>query len=133
MINQWDNVDGSIERGYAGESIFYDNGEFTLDLGRIRDYARLLASTGINAISINNVNVHRRESLFLTERYLNDVAKVAAEFRAYGIRLFLSANYASPIEIGGLRTADPLDAQVREWWNIQTAKVYARFRILAVT
>lgn len=125
MINQWDNVDGSIERGYAGDSIFYDNGEFTLDLERIRDYARLLASTGINAISINNVNVHRRESLFLTERYLGDVAKVAAEFRAYGIRLFLSANYASPIEIGGLHTADPLDAKVREWWNIQTAKVYA--------
>lgn len=125
MINQWDNVDGSIERGYAGRSIFYDNGEFTQDLGRIRDYARLLASTGINAISINNVNVHKQESLFLTERYLNDVAKVAAEFRAYGVRLFLSANYASPIEVGGLQTADPLDQQVREWWNIQTAKVYA--------
>lgn len=125
MINQWDNVDGSIERGYAGKSIFYENGEFTRDLGRIRDYARLLASTGINAISINNVNVHQRESLFLTERFLGDVAKVAAEFRAYGIRMFLSANYASPIEIGGLLTADPLDEQVREWWNIQTAKVYA--------
>ncbi|MCZ1269239.1 alpha-glucuronidase family glycosyl hydrolase, partial [Paenibacillus tundrae] len=125
MINQWDNVDGSIERGYAGKSIFYDNGEFTRDLGRIRDYARLLASTGLNAISINNVNVHQRESLFLTERFLGDVAKVAAQFRAYGIRLFLSANYASPIEIGGLLTADPLDEQVREWWNIQTAKVYA--------
>lgn len=125
MINQWDNVDGSIERGYAGRSIFYDNGEFTQDIGRIRDYARLLASSGINAISINNVNVHKQESLFLTERYLDDVAKVAAGFRAYGIRLFLSANYASPIEVGGLQTADPLDEQVREWWNIQTAKVYA--------
>ena len=85
----------------------------------------MLASTGINAISINNVNVHKLESLFLTERYLSDVAKVAAEFRAYGIRLFLCANYASPIEVGGLQTADPLDQQVREWWNIQTAKVYA--------
>ncbi|MGQ8872013.1 alpha-glucuronidase family glycosyl hydrolase [Paenibacillus sp. TSA_86.1] len=125
MINQWDNVDGSIERGYAGRSIFYENGEFTQDLGRIRDYARLLASTGINAISINNVNVHKQESLFLTERYLGDVAKVAAEFRAYGVRLFLCANYASPIEVGGLQTADPLDQQVREWWNLQTAKVYA--------
>ncbi|MEK3823674.1 alpha-glucuronidase family glycosyl hydrolase [Paenibacillus sp. FSL K6-1558] len=125
MINQWDNVDGSIERGYAGRSIFYENDEFTQDLGRIRDYARLLASTGINAITINNVNVHKQESLFLTERYLGDVAKVAAEFRAYGIRLFLCANYASPIEVGGLQTADPLDDQVREWWKIQTAKVYA--------
>ncbi|GGH49885.1 xylan alpha-(1-_2)-glucuronosidase [Paenibacillus silvae] len=125
MINQWDNVDGSIERGYAGRSIFYENGEFTQDIGRIRDYARLLASTGINAVAINNVNVHRKESLFLTERYLGDVAKVAAAFRAYGIRLFLSANYASPIEVGGLQTADPLDEQVREWWSIQTAKVYA--------
>ncbi|WP_145408569.1 alpha-glucuronidase family glycosyl hydrolase [Paenibacillus xylanexedens] len=125
MINQWDNVDGSIERGYAGESIFYEKGEFTRDLGRIRDYARLLASTGINAISINNVNVHQRESLFLTEQFLGDVARVASEFRAYGIQLFLSVNYASPIEIGGLNTADPLDEQVREWWNVQTAKVYA--------
>lgn len=125
MINQWDNVDGSIERGYAGESIFYEKGEFTRNLGRIRDYARLLASTGINAISINNVNVHQRESLFLTEQFLGDVARVASEFRAYGIQLFLSVNYASPIEIGGLNTADPLDEQVREWWNVQTAKVYA--------
>ncbi|WP_338543907.1 alpha-glucuronidase family glycosyl hydrolase [Paenibacillus tundrae] len=125
MINQWDNVDGSIERGYAGDSIFYEKGEFTRDLGRIRDYARLLASTGINAISINNVNVHQRESLFLTEHFLGDVARIAAEFRAYGIQLFLSVNYASPIEIGGLNTADPLDEQVREWWNVHTAKVYA--------
>lgn len=125
MINQWDNVDGSIERGYAGRSIFYENGEFTRDIKRIRDYARLLASTGINAVAINNVNVHRKESLFLAERYLGEVAKVATAFRDYGIRLFLSANYASPIEVGGLQSADPLDEQVREWWSIQTAKVYA--------
>lgn len=125
MLNQWDNVDGSIERGYAGRSIFYDNGEIVSDTARIRDYARLLASTGLNAIAINNVNVHQRESLFLTEPFLGDVARVAAEFRDYGIKLFLSANYASPIEIGGLHTADPLDEEVREWWKSQTAKVYA--------
>lgn len=125
MLNQWDNVDGSIERGYAGRSIFYENGEIVSDTARIRDYARLLASTGLNAIAINNVNVHQRESLFLTEPFLGDVARVAAEFRDYGIKLFLSANYASPIEIGGLHTADPLDEEVREWWKSQTAKVYA--------
>lgn len=125
MINQWDNMDGSIERGYAGKSIFYANNEMTKDLDGVRQYARLLASTGINAISINNVNVHKHETMLITQRYLPEVAKLAGIFRGYGIKLFLSINYASPIEIGGLATADPLDSAVREWWKAKAADIYA--------
>lgn len=124
MINHWDNVDGSIERGYAGRSIFFESDEIVPDLSRVRDYARLLASVGLNAVSINNVNVHRVESLFVTERYLPRIAEIAAVFRSYGIKLFLSVNYAAPIEIGGLSTADPLDEGVRAWWREQTKQVY---------
>ncbi|TFE25377.1 alpha-glucuronidase family glycosyl hydrolase [Cohnella luojiensis] len=124
MINQWDNIDGSIERGYAGESIFYVNNEITMNMERVRDYARLLASIGINAIAINNVNVHKYETMLLTDKFLPDVAKLADVFRAYGIKLFLSINFASPIEIGGLSTADPLDPTVRNWWSRITAKIY---------
>lgn len=124
MINHWDNADGSIERGYAGRSIFYKDNEIVEDLSRVRDYARLLASVGINALSINNVNVHRYETMFVTERYLPQIAKLADTFRDYGIRLFLSINFAAPIEIGGLATADPLDESVRAWWRRKTEEVY---------
>ncbi|MBJ8191552.1 alpha-glucuronidase, partial [Bacillus cereus] len=81
MINHWDNMDGSIERGYAGGSIFYDNNAFTTNMERLRDYARLLASVGIQALSINNVNVHQVETELITDKFLPDVAKVAAVFR----------------------------------------------------
>ncbi|NOU64001.1 alpha-glucuronidase [Paenibacillus sp. LMG 31461] len=124
MINQWDNMDGSVERGYAGESIFFKDNLISEDHGRIRDYARMLASAGLNGIVINNVNVHKVESKLITE-FLPDVAKLAAIFRKYAIKLFLSVNYASPIEIGGLTTADPLDSDVRQWWKAKTADVYA--------
>jgi alpha-glucuronidase len=124
MINQWDNMDGSIERGYAGRSIFYKDNEFTGDTARIRDYARLLASTGINAISINNVNVHRYETKLITNVFLPQVAEAASVFRAYGIRIFLSINFAGPIEIGGLTTADPFEESVRSWWADKAADLY---------
>ncbi|MGG6312735.1 alpha-glucuronidase family glycosyl hydrolase [Paenibacillus macerans] len=124
MLNQWDNIDGSIERGYAGNSIFYENDGFVWDLERIRDYARLLASTGINAISVNNVNVHRIETKLVTEEFLPEVAKVADIFRAYGIKLFLSINFAAPMELDGLTTADPLDQDVADWWRRRTADIY---------
>ncbi|GIO84981.1 xylan alpha-(1-_2)-glucuronosidase [Paenibacillus faecis] len=124
MINQWDNIDGSIERGYAGNSIFYADGKITSDLQRIRDYARLLASTGVNALSINNVNVHRLETMLITEAYLPEVARLAGIFRNYGIKLFLSINYAAPLEIGSLPTADPLDPEVKRWWRERAADIY---------
>ncbi|GIO35309.1 xylan alpha-1,2-glucuronidase [Paenibacillus antibioticophila] len=124
MINQWDNADGSIERGYSGRSIFYKDGVIVQDLDRVRDYARLLASVGINAISINNVNVHEVETGFITEEGLPEVARVAGVFRDYGIALFLSINFAAPMAVGGLDTADPLDEGVREWWKETSERVY---------
>lgn len=124
MINQWDNIDGSIERGYAGKSIFYQNNDITDNMDRIRDYARLLASVGINAISINNVNVWEVETYLITEKFLPKVAQIADIFRDYGIKLFLCINYASPIELGKLDTADPLDENVREWWKDKVAEIY---------
>lgn len=122
MINHWDNADGSIERGYAGNSIFYKNGQFIQDLQRVRDYARMLSSVGMNAISINNVNVHETETHFITKEALPDVARIAKVFRSYGIQLYLSINFAAPVEIGSLSTADPLDIKVKQWWK-DTAKV----------
>ncbi|KIP21917.1 Alpha-glucuronidase [Anoxybacillus ayderensis] len=124
MINHWDNMDGGIERGYAGKSIFFDNGQFTKNRRRIKDYARLLASVGINAVSINNVNVHQLETKLITEEFLPEVEEVAGIFRTYGIKTFLSINYASPVEIGGLSTADPLDPQVRRWWKETAKRIY---------
>jgi alpha-glucuronidase len=109
MLNQWDNMDGSVERGYAGKSIFYSNNKITKDLVRIKDYARLLSSIGINSIAINNVNVHEYETKLITKDYLPKAAELANIFREYGIKVFFSINFASPIEIGDLSTADPLE------------------------
>lgn len=124
MMNQWDNMDGSNERGYAGRSIFFEDNAILKDHTRIREYARLLASVGLNAISINNVNVHRRETMLITEELLPEVAQIADVFRVYGITLFLSVNYASTMEIGGLSTADPLDNDVILWWEEKAAEIY---------
>jgi alpha-glucuronidase len=125
MLNQWDNMDGSIERGYSGQSIFYENSKFTKNLDRIKDYARLLSSVGINAISINNVNVWKVETNLITREFLPDVARVADILRTYGIKMFLSINYASPIEIGHLNTADPLDKDVQMWWKNKAEEIYS--------
>lgn len=124
MINHWDNIDGSIERGYAGKSIFYNENKITSDTKRIKDYARMLASVGINAISLNNVNVHEVETNLITETYLDEVAKLADIFRTYGIQTFLSINYASPIQLSDITTADPLDENVRNWWKEQAKVIY---------
>ncbi len=124
-INHWDNIDGSIERGYAGGSIFFKDNKITGNLSRIVDYARMLAATGINAITINNVNVHQFETLLITERYIKDVIKLNEIFRGYGIKLFLSINFASTLEIGNLATADPLDENVRQWWKDKADYIYS--------
>ncbi|MEI2393789.1 alpha-glucuronidase family glycosyl hydrolase [Paenibacillus phytohabitans] len=123
MINHWDNFDGSVERGYSGRSFLYGNNRFTDDLNRITDYARLMSTAGINAIAINNVNVHALETLFIST-YLPDVARIADVFRTYGIRLFLSVNFAGPMHEGEVGSADPLDAGVREWWKTKAAEIY---------
>jgi len=129
MLNHWDNMDekdfmGSIERGYAGNSIFFEDCAIVKDKSRIKDYARLLASIGINSVSINNVNVHALESKLITKEFLPEVSEIAGIFRKYGITLFLSINYASPITLGGMDTSDPLNEDVRAWWKKQLAEVY---------
>lgn len=125
MINHWDNMDGSIERGYAGNSIFYKDYQLTDNLERVRDYARLLASIGINSIAVNNVNVHQEETRLIKDR-LEIAENLAGIFRDYGIKVFLSINFASPIQLSGLSTADPLDEKVREWWRQVVVEIYQR-------
>lgn len=128
MLDHWDNVDvhpvmGQVERGYAGGSIFYADGRVRDDLSRVAAYARLLGSVGINAVSVNNVNVHRTEARLLTDG-LPDVARLAALFRPHGIRVHLSVSFAAPMTVGGLPTSDPLDADVQAWWAARVADVY---------
>lgn len=124
MINHWDDMDGSVERGYAGQSFFYKDYKFIKDRQRIHDYARLLSSVGINALTINNVNVHRKETELLTDTYLADVKQTSDIFNQYGITMYLSINYAAPIELGVLTTADPLDKGVIEFWEKTAKHVY---------
>jgi alpha-glucuronidase len=128
MLDHWDNVDvhplmGQVERGYSGGSIFWAAGRQHSDLARVRAYARLLAASGVNAVSVNNVNVHRTEAHLLTDR-LGEVATLADLFRPYGIRVHLSVSFASPMILGGLDTADPLAPGVRAWWEQATRDVY---------
>ena len=125
MVNQWDNISGDIERGYSGRSIFYADGKILHGYGRVRDYARLLSSVGLNAIVLNNVNVHAEETKFLTEEFLPDLAALAEIFADYGIRVFLSVNFAAPMALGGLKTADPLDEGVRAFWRKTAETVYS--------
>jgi alpha-glucuronidase len=121
MLDQWDNLDGTIERGYGGASIFFENGQVAADLARVRDFARLLASVGLNACSINNVNADAR---LLSPAMLAQVARVAGAFRPWGVRLFLSIDFSSPKKVGGLDTFDPLDPRVAAWWRSTVAAVY---------
>ena len=122
MLNHWDNHNGTVERGYAGESLWkwYELPE-RLD-PRHRDYARANASIGINGTVVNNVNASAR---FLTAEYLPKVAALADVFRPYGIRVYLSVYFAAPKTLGGLKTSDPLDPQVRQWWTDKTKEIYA--------
>jgi alpha-glucuronidase len=117
MIDHWDNLDGSVERGYAGTSLFFRDGKVLPPSPRLEAYARLMASVGINAAAINNVNVHRPETELVYPRHLRDLAKVAAVLRPWGVKLFLSANFAAPVTMGELDAADPLDPRVAAWWE----------------
>ncbi|MGW1950643.1 alpha-glucuronidase, partial [Streptomyces sp. NPDC001940] len=129
MLNHWDNIDvhpvmGQVERGYAGGSLFWDDGRAREDLDRVRTYARLLAACGINAVCVNNVNVHATEARLLGDR-ISEVAAIAGKLREYGIRTHLSVSFAAPVVLGGLDTADPLDKGVRDWWRSAADRVYA--------
>src|SRR3954447_11500423 len=112
--SQWDNLDGSIERGYAGRSIFFEDGHVRTDLSRAAEYARLLASVGINACAINNVNADPR---LLRPDYLPELVRVAAVLRQWGIQLAISVDLSSPVSVGGMSTFDPLAPKVIAWWK----------------
>ena len=120
-VNQWDNLDGTIERGYAGRSIFFENNSVVADLTRAGEYARLLASVGIKGCTVNNVNANPR---VLASDFLPQIARIADAFRPWGVRLSLSADFASPKTIGGLDTFDPLDARVIAWWKAKADEIY---------
>jgi len=124
FVNHWDNSDGSIERGYSGESFFFKNGEIIID-ERTKDYARLMASIGINSVVINNVNVAGDAVEFISSRYYAKLAKLADIFETYGLKLFLSLDYAASIDIGGLDTADPLDSQVVAFWKEKMEEIFS--------
>ncbi len=122
MLNHWDNPDGHVERGYAGRSIFdWWHLPERLDQ-RMIDYARANASIGINAVAVNNVNAR---AMMLEKRYIEKLARLADAWRPYGIRVFLSARFSAPRDIGGLDTADPLDPRVAAWWQAKADEIYA--------
>ncbi len=122
-VNQWDNPDGSIERGYAGRSIFFDGGHVRADLSRAGEYARLLASVGINGCTINNVNASPR---MLSPEMIAEVARIADVFRPWGVRMSMSIDFSSPQAVGGLATFDPLDPAVAAWWAKTVDAIYAQ-------
>jgi alpha-glucuronidase len=121
LLNHWDNLDGTIERGYAGNSLWQWNELPGKISPRYADYARANASIGINGAVINNVNADVR---ILSPEYLPKVAALAGAWRPFGVRLYLSPNFASPIRLGGLTTADPLDKGVADWWNAKADEIY---------
>ncbi|MBN6114285.1 alpha-glucuronidase [Xanthomonas sp. CFBP 8700] len=123
VLDHWDNLDGVVERGYAGASLWdWQKLPGYVD-PRYTDYARANASIGINGAVLNNVNA---KAVSLTPAYLDKTAALAATLRPYGIRVYLSARFSAPIEIGGLRTADPLDPAVQRWWRAKADEIYAR-------
>ena len=144
MVNQWDQTDGSVERGYAGESLFFgrwgsnvhsefvnfpertEADVFRGDMDRITEYARLLSSTGINAISLNNVNVRGYATRLIVDPFLSRIAQIARIFSSFGIATFLSVNFASPKIIGHCASADPCDDAVIDWWKGVIDHIYER-------
>jgi alpha-glucuronidase len=123
VLDHWANLDGTVERGYAGASIWDWHKLPGYTAPRYVDYARACASVGINGTVVNNVNA---DALVLTPMYLEKVAALADVFRPYGLKVFVSAQFAAPIEIGGLQTADPLDPAVRLWWQRKVDEIYRR-------
>ena len=123
MLNHWDNLDRSVERGYAGFSLWnWQKLPEYIDQ-RYIDYARANASIGINATVLTNVNAN---AIVLTPMYLEKVEALANIFRGYGIQVYLTARFSAPIEIGGLETADPLNTDVQKWWGKKAADIYKR-------
>ncbi|KAF5656116.1 alpha-glucuronidase precursor [Fusarium circinatum] len=122
-VNEWDNLDGSIERGYGGKSIFFCDGEVLKDLSRVRQYARLLASIRINGCIVNNVNSSHN---LLNETNFDGLGRIADIMRPYGVRIGVSLFFDTPRGLAGLPTSDPLDPDVIKFWEDITAKLYKR-------
>ena len=126
--DEWDNANGTVERGYGGRSIFFENGKVRDDLGAVSEYARLLASVGINGCNVNNVN---GAAPFLTPEMIQGLKRIADAMRPWGVRLAISVDIASPQKIGGLKTFDPLDPAVQAWWAAKVSEIYAQIPDLA--
>jgi alpha-glucuronidase len=120
-VNQWDNLDGRIERGYGGPSVFFADGKVRDDLTRAGEYARLLASIGINGCTINNVNAAPG---VLEDSFIAQVKRIADVFRPWGVQLSMSVDLSSPKIVGGLDTFDPLDPRVAGWWHKKVDEIY---------
>jgi len=120
-VDEWDNPDGSIERGYAGRSIFFEGGNVREDLAPAAEYGRLLASVGINGLNVNNVNAAPQ---LLDTAHLFQIARIADALRPWGVHLAMSVAIASPQTIGGLATYDPLDPVVKAWWTMKVNEIY---------
>ncbi len=123
LLNHWDNLDRTVERGYAGFSLWNWHTLPSYIDQRYIDYARANASIGINGTVLTNVNAN---ATVLTPAYLDKVAALANVFRPYGIKVYLTARFSAPVEIGGLKTADPLDKNVQAWWNQKAKEIYER-------
>ncbi|WP_319481843.1 alpha-glucuronidase family glycosyl hydrolase [uncultured Draconibacterium sp.] len=123
LANHWDNLDRSVERGYAGRSLWEWGTLPEYAHPRYTDYARISASVGINGVAINNVNADAR---FITSQFLEKIAMLADIFRPYGVKVYLAINYSSPVTLGGLKTADPLAPEVVNWWQKKTNEIYSR-------
>jgi alpha-glucuronidase len=121
FLNHWDNLNGTIERGYAGKSIFWEKDHVSDDLNRLRDYGRLMASVGINGCSINNVNADVR---VITPEFLAQIARIADTLRPWGVRLLISLDFSSPGKIGRLDSFDPLERRVAEFWKSKVEETY---------
>ena len=126
ILNHWDNLDGSVERGYAGSSIFWRNEKNSVTVTEKdkilwREYARANASIGINGTVLNNVNA---SPLILTSVYLKKAQTIAGVLRPYGVKVYLSVNFSSPVKTGGLKTSDPLDPEVKKWWATKIKEIY---------
>jgi alpha-glucuronidase len=120
-VNQWDNLDGRIERGYGGQSIFFADGKVRSDLTRAGEYARLLASIGINGCTINNVNATPG---VLEDDFIAQAQRIADVFRPWGVQISMAVDLSSPKLVGGLDTFDPIDPRVAEWWRKKVDGIY---------
>ncbi|MBP5493764.1 MAG: alpha-glucuronidase [Lachnospiraceae bacterium] len=128
MLNHWDNMTGDIERGYSGNSFFFEDNKMIIN-DRTIMYARAVSSVGINAVVINNVNVKGEASYLISDRHYENMKKLSEIFADYGIKLFVSANYALPMEYG-IDSADPLDERVIKWWSDKCKEIYEHLPLL---